>query len=597
LDVYEVGNGIDAALVSRGNLNERTVTGARGAGMSFDGAHKFFTTTSHLVPEDAARTAGEDLYVRHGGRTSLVALASDGRLISSCGSMLGGASINEGSARNAISSDASRVTFSTPDVASGSGDPDCLRPIHIYQRNTSGQTIDVSSSQAAVADPNGPANAIFEGAARDGLKIVFSSTERLVDGASAGGGIYEFNVSTRRLRLLVGDSDVSVLKVADDARLIYFLSGSEIEPGVGGVPSLWVYRTETGRSELIASDPLNTLGFDLDQIIEVQRPLATSVQGDLAFATSATLTPFDNRTRREVYLYRQAERRLWCVSCDPAGQRANDSTATKDASLLRPRTGVSRASFSADGRRFVFESGDQLISEDVNAKIDVYEFANDRVELVTSGRSEQDAYLAGISDDGRTVLFSTFESLLHQDRDNGNQDMYVARFDGFPKLTPEDEEARCVADSCQGAQAGPPGTALLGSEVFAGAEATDVGVIPPLRNGRVLGVRLPKPRAMAAVARTGVVPIVVRVRGAGSYGLRMLTQIRGRRRIVGRAVKRMTSDRAQAITFRVRLNRPARTVLTRSGRLELTVETTVDGVRVRRSEMTLTSSAAKGLKR
>lgn len=571
-DIYRVGVGQAPELLSQGNNGEfnRGFEAAEYAGVSADGSKVLFRARAHLVPGDASRTDGSDLYVREDGLTALVSQRAGGTSAGNCGAILGSVSPFGGSRQNAISADGTRIVFTTPDPM-GLSDPDCALPSHVYLHD-SGSTVDVSASQRAVPDPGGPAPAVYAGSASDGSRIIFRSTEMLTDDAQPGGGIYSYDVLTRRLRVLVSSPDVTVLRISDDARLIYFLSTSDLTPGNGSPVTLkfFVYREDDRAVSFILEDATYLLDIS-------SWPMAVNSKGDLAFATTTQISSFDNRTFAEVYLFQQGTSRLVCVSCDPAGQRPATSLPSSNANIIPPRGGYSvdaRPSFSADGARLVFESGDRLISEDTNKRVDVYEFTDGEVRLVSSGRSDQDSYVVGISTDGNTVMFATYESLVPQDRDGGNQDMYVGRFDGVPSVEQEENELECSGDACQGPVTPPPAAPIAGSEVLDVSGNSEAGQQVKLS---LTSLSLPRGRALRTVARTGRLPLTILTRGAGRIGVQVTTMSRGRTVIVGSASKTIKTQGTARTALSVALTRAARRIIASRGRIRLTVRAVLNG--------------------
>ncbi len=65
-----------------------------------------------------------------------------------------------------------------------------------------------------------------------------------------------------------------------------------------------------------------------------------------------------------------------------------------DAGLIEPNiTGSEQdevPTFSADGARLIFRSRDQLVDEDVNDRIDVYDYAEGKVHLLSGGPALKD---------------------------------------------------------------------------------------------------------------------------------------------------------------------------------------------------------------
>jgi hypothetical protein len=217
-----------------------------------------------------------------------------------------------------------------------------------------------------------------------------------------------------------------------------------------------------------------------------------------------------------------------------------------------------------------------LVAADGNAKIDVYEWADDRVQLVSSGRSAQDSYVVGFSGDGQTVLFSTYESLLPQDVDGGNQDMYAARFGGgFPTSKP-DVPFACLRDGCQGPLSLQPMDGVPGSQSLVTSEPGNDGASP----GPEFRVGKLKPLskgALSAAARTGVLRVATSAVGKGKVGVRLTARIAGRSRTIGQESKTMNATTVRAISLNIRLSGDARRLLATKGRAVIRIRLMADG--------------------
>jgi hypothetical protein len=82
---------------------------------------------------------------------------------------------------------------------------------------------------------------------------------------------------------------------------------------------------------------------------------------------------------------------------------------------------------SSDGTRAFFQTNEQLVSADTDARIDIYERAGGVTTLVSTGpvggNGGFDASFAGISEDGTKVFFGTSERLVSNDADS-QSDVY-----------------------------------------------------------------------------------------------------------------------------------------------------------------------------
>jgi len=197
----------------------------------------------------------------------------------------------------------------------------------------------------------------------------------------------------------------------------------------------------------------------------------------LAFLSAAEIPPFDNHDAvsghldTELYLYGPppdgGAPRLVCASCNPTGERPRGSSSIPGAVangstvIYRPRV------LSANGSRVFFDSADQLVVADTNARPDVYEWEADGVGsctrqpgclgLLSDGHGEGGHFLDA-SADGSDVFFLTGDSLLGIDP--GSIDVYDDRIGGgFPEL---EAPFFCKGDACQPLPSSPedpaPGT-------------------------------------------------------------------------------------------------------------------------------------------
>jgi hypothetical protein len=581
-DAYRLTTGGQVTLASRGNGAQRTTTSDGGAlEISADGRDVYFQTSSHLVPEDADRMGGTDVYVRTGDHTRLLNVDGNGVPLSKCGSVLGGGY----SHRHAVSQDGSRAFFTVPNL-DGVGDPDCSTPRQIYVRLGDGEVVHVSASQRATPDPDGPKTAVFEGAAADGSRVIFSSPERLTDDAQPGGGVYSFDVATRELRLLVGPTnDALVIKVSDSAKTVYFLTANTAIPGVTG-QGLYAYRDGEPQVDLIALDPASLIQGDLLTSSEISRFIAVNGDDQMAFATVARLTAFDNRGFKEVYLYDRQDG-LTCVSCDPNKQRPADGRVLGDAGLPRQWASTERPSFSRDGK-LLFDSADRLVKDDVNSRNDVYLYADGRVSLISGGRGDAGAYPHGISDDGKTVLFTSYDGLVPQDRD-GDQDVYAVRFEGGFLAPSSVQTAPCLGDSCQAPPSGKP------AGVTPASQSAGAGDPAPARRPaklRLKSLALPNAAARKAALRSGVVKVQLTLAGSGVAGVRLDGRVSGKSRRVASVSRPVRAGSGQRVTFRLKLSVAARRELARHGRLALAIRPVIDGRAKSARSLTLASAAS-----
>jgi hypothetical protein len=171
-----------------------------------------------------------------------------------------------------------------------------------------------------------------------------------------------------------------------------------------------------------------------------------------------------------MYTYDAANGNLRCVSCDPSGDPPSADVAASEGGR-----------FMADDGRTFFASSDDLVTQDSDHLIDVYEFVDGRPQLISSGTTEHDTYdgnelllpthdlgLEAVSADGADVYFSTYDTLVPQDHNGSFIKFYDARTGGgFP---PNPEQLPCTAaDECHGVGSSPAPEPQIGTGASLGS--------------------------------------------------------------------------------------------------------------------------------
>jgi len=132
-------------------------------------------------------------------------------------------------------------------------------------------------------------------------------------------------------------------------------------------------------------------------------------------------------------------------------------------------------SLSDDGRTVAFVTDTKLDEEDINARLDVYEWHNGVTRLVTDGESEFSRIgsdvpdLWGLSENGETLIFSEGGVPITGNELDHLANTYAAVVGG-PGYPPPNPPAHCVEDSCQGPLQPPPDLDTQGSEKFRGQD-------------------------------------------------------------------------------------------------------------------------------
>ena len=213
---------------------------------------------------------------------------------------------------------------------------------------------------------------------------------------------------------------------------VYFYSPELLDGtanGFGNSRNLYVYRN--GHPQYVA-----TLGNSV--AAAVKRINITPDDSRVALVTNSQLTGYSNGGRREMYTFDPAEpaKGLTCVSCIPTGAEPTSDVAAAASGLF----------MTDDGRTF-YSTQDALVPFDTDGLFDMYEYVNGRPQLISSGTAqsghlggglilfpESTIGLEGVSADGVDVYFSTFQTLVPQDRNGEFIKIYDARTGGgFPR--------------------------------------------------------------------------------------------------------------------------------------------------------------------
>jgi len=432
-----------------------------------------FTENARLTPE---APVGLDLYEWSAGEVRLVTVLPDGTPVEGTPANSGGGA----AVTHAMSADGERVFFD----AQG----------NLYARlnvgaesTTSGACSDGESGKActvqvdaAAAGAPGPAGGgSFMDASEDGSRVYFTDENRLTADATASTGapdLYEYDVETGELvDLTVSATEPADVKgyggSAGDGSYLYFLASSVLtgeqanSDGAKATPGgLNLYVRHAGATTFIATlNETEGLGYSL----------RASANGQFfVFASTNRLTEFDNEGMAEVYLYDAGANRLSCVSCG-----ANGARPTGGAELPRPQSEIIAGngnvppdyvprSVTNEGRVF-FDSSDPLVPQATNGVENVYEYENGRASLISPGSAIGGSEFLEASASGDDAFFSTAQSLVQADTDNGLS-VYDARVDGgFPVVAGEGGEV----PACESVEACKPPASEAPAEPFPASAA------------------------------------------------------------------------------------------------------------------------------
>jgi hypothetical protein len=428
----------------------------------------------------------------------------------------------------AVSTDATRVFFTTPMFKSGSSGDKREPKLYLRLNANKGQspitggectdpergcTIAVSQS----VDPGAAAE--FWQATPEGTKVLFSFTA----GAHKE-ELYSYDVGTQTPTLIAGGL-VGVYGASTDLSKVYIQSTEALAPGgQAGKPNMYVFREGQGFTFIATldkgGDPFSGGG---DAWAPYRRLARVTTDGDhFAFFSSSQLTGYDSkdadpeanskRTDGEVFLFDATANggsgKLICISCNPSGGRPVGRELQGGAVPVAADIPGWETSFhpspvlSQDGVRLVFESYDALLPNDVNGLEDVYQWeapgAGDCdttdssyfpqnggcLSLISGGVGSRDSELMDVSSDGSDVFFASSEQLY-----GGDTDLLVdvddARVGGgfsSPQIPPE-----CDVDAgaCEGEGSTSPDIPGAGTPQFEGPGNEHRSLTPKCRRGFV----------------------------------------------------------------------------------------------------------------
>jgi hypothetical protein len=354
-----------------------------------------------------------------------------------------------------------------------------------------------------------------------------------------------------------------VAAVASDGGRVYFVArgvlsetpNSQGEAAQAGADNLYVYDTGTGQMAFVAdlcSGPGKsgaatdaacpsdlTAGVfernDADMWLSFpsahEAPAQTAGEAGrfLVFTTYAQLITSgpeaDTDDAQDVYRYDAQTGELRRVSVGEGGYgangNANDAGApsvqidsfqagASDArvqsevlveSVKQEERGGVRRDVSEDGSRIVFMTAEPLSPMATNGQVNVYEWHDGAVSLISCGCSTEADEEAVITPSGRDVFFVTSAGLVSEDTD-GVPDVYDARLGGgFP--APEPPLQRCEGDACQGPLTNPAPLLVPSSAVQAAGENDASPVAPKQKPAKKHKKRTRACRRRRACARHG----------------------------------------------------------------------------------------------
>lgn len=481
-------------------------------GASEDFSHVVLGSTDHSLLSATPTGTDEgafDLYDYANGQLRLVNVTTGGSLVSACGAELGsGISVAGNFAHNAVSTDGSKIFFTSPDSnAASKSEPGCEEPAQLYMRLNDSETVELSAPEPGVVVPSAEQYPVFyEGAAADGSKVFFVTEARLTaddDDVFHEPELYEYNTEApqgeRLTRISRGeplspgesrhaDGDVEeFVAIAEDGSTIYFAGNGQLtaDAPVSTEPKLYRYDTITGTTRYIGPESMG---------------LVTDVSSNgkfFLFPSAKSLAGYSNGGIAQYYRYDDENGSLICVSCSPRDTTAVGATLPRDESVLStPDLTPGLRAMSEDGRYVFFDTADQLVPQDTNSTSeeggnvppgqDVYEWEQDGtggcvqgegcLHLISSGTSEAASMFLGASENGENIFFSTHSALVPQDVETMSGNIYDARVNGgfvAPHLA-----ATCVGEGCRLIGSTAPVFGESQSSAFSGAGNLTTSLAP-----------------------------------------------------------------------------------------------------------------------
>jgi len=336
------------------------------------------------------------------------------------------------------SEDGGRAFFSTRESLVAE---DTDHALDVYLRDTVASTTTLISRGESGCEEEGCGNAevaanfVQRGVTPDGSRAFFLTAERLTaeDGDNVS-DVYVRDVEAGTTELVsqgdpscesdgCGDADVPVLSFEDtsvDGSKVVFRTAEDLTGGDedGGAADLYQRNLLTGVTLQVSvpgdcPECSSTYGASSDDGTHV------------VFETNGALDPADDDSIQDVYDWSGGTATL--VSQGPASDEPEPAVFPGVVSAF--------PGISADGNRVIFETAEQLVGDDDDSAVDVYERSGVETKLISGrdpacepavcGPSELPATFRWMSPDDSDpgVLFGTAEPLVSADEDD-HQDVY-----------------------------------------------------------------------------------------------------------------------------------------------------------------------------
>lgn len=415
---------------------------------SDDGATTVFTESASLTDDVPIDLAKDQLYRRRGDQISAIARRVDGSLALDGIKLFG------------LSSDGTRTLFADYALQS---DASTLTDLLVARDGAA--TVQANRPRLSGSTPRtNDGGLAWAKLTSDGETVVFATTEPLLDAdTDTARDLYRYRVSDDSLALLsrgangaaggnatdcsavanLPTCDVDAAMVSRDGRYVYFLSAEQLDGTLGDPTAPSLYLSVDGAAPRFAAS-IPVPDSWMSSLASARPEYQVTDQGDLVFeSTNALAGPTGGFG--QVFRYDASDDETTCVTCvtDRPGGGAPNGSSTLSVKIAEGQArGTAAFDFipgdggaprvTADGSTVFVTSYDRLVAADQNEGSDVYaiDVASGAKHLITTGRSDTDSYLYGITPDGANAFFVTADSLDPRDDNGASVKIYDARVGG-----------------------------------------------------------------------------------------------------------------------------------------------------------------------
>lgn len=279
-----------------------------------------------------------------------------------------------------------------------------------------------------------------------------------------------------------------VIAASDDGSYVYFSATAALVEGATEAPpgtnTVNFYAWHDGQTKLIGQTTpgVEEFSFPLQYLTSPNGHY-------FAFASISEMTEADHRsplcyadpTDRigsedcvDVYVFEYETGSLTCLSCNGEPGRGNSTLGGQKNH--EEGLGDEYPHAVLDDGTVFFDTPNRLLGRDINGVGDVYAWREGAFRLVSTGLDPQASTFGDATADGRNIFFLTAQQLVGQDTDN-SIDVYDDREEGgLASQHPVGSPAPCEGNGCRGPASTPPDGLPQGSAVA--SRSTCVAVVP-----------------------------------------------------------------------------------------------------------------------